>query len=142
MADQLGMESIDREAQTVMIKFRPDTAGKRLNVERLLKVIGSRDDLTLVPPSTIKMDLRHAVRAGERAGSGRQAPSEVPVGTKAKARQSTGSSWWTAREQPERSRPASRRTKFCGRRKRTPVLPAGFSPGSAVCWRTWPGYNK
>ena len=97
MADKLGVESIDREAQTVMIKFRPDTEGKRLNLERLLKVTGSRDDLTLVPPSTIKMDLRHAVRTGERAGSGRQAPSEVPVGTKARARQSTGSSWWTAR---------------------------------------------
>ena len=32
--------------------------GKRLNVERLLRVIGARGDATLMPPATIKLDLR------------------------------------------------------------------------------------
>ncbi len=45
MADRLGVESIDREAQNVLIKFRPDSEGKRLNVERLLRVIGGRGDI-------------------------------------------------------------------------------------------------
>ena len=99
MADRLGVESIDRDAQVVAIKFRPDTQGQRLNVDRLLKVIGARPDTTLVPPATIKLDLRPAVRpspvsAPRPAGPGAQAG---PVGTKVKARQSTGSSWWTAR---------------------------------------------
>ena len=114
MADRLGVESIDREAQTVMVKLRPDAEGKRLNLERLLKVIGGHDDLVLVPPSTIKMDLR-AHRAGSagpagNAGSEKQDPAygqsrsahgqsrpAAAVGTKVQARQSTGSSWWTAR---------------------------------------------
>jgi transcription-repair coupling factor (superfamily II helicase) len=86
MADRLGVEAIDREAQTVIIKFRPDTQGTRLNVDRLLRVIGARGDTTLIPPSTIKVDLK--------APPKKVAP---PVGTKAKARQGTGSSWWTAR---------------------------------------------
>ena len=58
MADRLGIESIDREAQTVVIKFRPDSQGGRLNVERLLRVVAGRADTTLVPPATIKLDLR------------------------------------------------------------------------------------
>src|SRR5688500_1129295 len=58
MADRLGIEAIDREGQTVVIKIRPDTQAKRLNVERLLKVVGGRGDTTLVPPATIKLDLR------------------------------------------------------------------------------------
>jgi transcription-repair coupling factor (superfamily II helicase) len=44
MADRLGIESIDREGQSVAVKFRPDAQGRRLNVERLLKVVGGRGD--------------------------------------------------------------------------------------------------
>src|SRR5687768_7222505 len=58
MADRLGIESIDREGQTVVIKMRPDSDGRRLNVERLLRVVGGRPDTTLVPPATIKLDLK------------------------------------------------------------------------------------
>ena len=103
MADRLGIESIDREAQIVVIKIRPDGQAKRLNVERLLKVVGARGDTTLVPPGTIKLDLRAGLKPSVTTRPG--APPTVrspqlpqpPVGTKAKARQSTGASWWTAR---------------------------------------------
>ena len=101
MADRLGIESIDREAQTVVIKIRPDGHAKRLNVERLLKVVGGRADTTLVPPGTIKLDLRARIAVGpglagapKPLGGGGAPPA---IGTKAKARQSTGASWWTAR---------------------------------------------
>src|SRR5688572_23724274 len=108
MADRLGIESIDREAQTVVIKIRPDGHAKRLNVERLLKVVGARGDTTLVPPGTIKLDLKAGLKAGAgmRSGLGpsgvapavKSAPStQTPLGTKAKARQGTGASWWTTR---------------------------------------------
>ena len=108
MADRLGIESIDREAQTVVIKIRPDGHAKRLNVERLLKVVGARGDTTLVPPGTIKLDLKAGLKAGAgmRSGLGpsgvapavKSAPStHTPLGTKAKARQGTGASWGTAR---------------------------------------------
>ena len=91
MADTLGIESIDREAQTVVIKIRPDGGGRRLNVDRLLKVVASRADTTLVPPGTIKLDVRPV--APKPQGRAPQAP----LGTKARARQGTGASWWTAR---------------------------------------------
>jgi transcription-repair coupling factor (superfamily II helicase) len=103
MADRLGIESIDREAQTVVIKIRPDGHAKRLNVERLLKVVGARGDTTLVPPGTIKLDLRAGLKASAPmpqsgvGGRSAQPTPPSPLGTKAKARQSTGASWWTAR---------------------------------------------
>ena len=102
MADKLGIESIDREAQTVVIKIRPDSGGKRLNVDRLLKVISARGDTTLVPPATIRLDLRPKAAtvmgsAGARPSAGMVKAPQPPLGTKAKARQSTGASWWTAR---------------------------------------------
>jgi transcription-repair coupling factor (superfamily II helicase) len=106
MADRLGIESIDREAQTVVIKFRPDGQAGRLNVERLLRVVGARTDTTLVPPGTIKLDLRAGQPAGLKASTttGRRPDPSEPVppgpgtlGTKARARQGTGASWWTAR---------------------------------------------
>ena len=106
MADRLGIESIDREGQVVVIKFtsrpsapestsgRPDDPGKRLNVDRMLRVVAARPDTTLVPPATIKLDLRGGSR--NMAQKPAQA-SPAPMGTKARARQSAGQSWWTTR---------------------------------------------
>ena len=95
-----GIRSIANR-QNVIIKFRPDTQGKRLNVERLLKVIGGRGDTTLIPPATIKLDLRAgrspvgtASDEGRRPGLVRRRPV---AGPRPGLRQSTGSSWWTAR---------------------------------------------
>jgi transcription-repair coupling factor (superfamily II helicase) len=102
MADRLGVESIDREAQTVVVKFRPDSDGTRLNVERLLRMLGARADLVLVPPATIKLDLRASAArgvgpAGPTAGAGSGKKDPAYIGSKSRARQSTGASWWTAR---------------------------------------------
>ena len=126
MADRLGIEAVDREAQTVVVKFRPDNHSGRLNVERLLRVVSGRGDTTLVPPATIKLDLRAGLKARTTTGPGSPAPgagkagahpsgvaptppgapkpqgeggspAAAPIGSKAKARQSSGASWWTAR---------------------------------------------
>jgi transcription-repair coupling factor (superfamily II helicase) len=86
LADKLGVEAIDREGQAVLIKLRPDVTGQRLNLERLIKVISARGDATLVPPATIKLDLKApATGAGTRLQPDRGAkPKPAP-------------SWWTAR---------------------------------------------
>jgi len=54
LADRIGLESIDREAQTVVLKFRPDA---RLDPTRLFKLVQERGDLVLVPPATLKLNL-------------------------------------------------------------------------------------
>jgi len=78
MADRLGVESIDREARFVVIKFRP--TGK-IDPTRLIQVVTQWPGVALVPPSMLKLDL-------EATGS---APSQ-----RRKAG-NQGTSWWTAR---------------------------------------------
>ena len=70
MADRLAVESVDREGQTVVFRFRPQT---RLDPERLLAIVGRRADLTLIPPAGLRLDLR----GGSGRGSAR-----------------VGRSWW------------------------------------------------
>ncbi|MGH9369966.1 MAG: transcription-repair coupling factor, partial [Vicinamibacterales bacterium] len=60
MADRIGLESVDREAQTVVLKFRPDA---KLDPQWLFRVVQERADVTLVPPATLKLDLRAAPAA-------------------------------------------------------------------------------
>ncbi len=75
LADALRLESLDREGDLVVLKFRSDA---KLDPAWLFRVVQSRGDVALVPPATLKLDLRGSV------GSKRPAKS-------------AGSSWWTAR---------------------------------------------
>jgi len=54
MADQLGIDSIDREKHLVVVKFRPDTP---INPERLVALVEARPDMSLTPPAVIRVDL-------------------------------------------------------------------------------------
>jgi transcription-repair coupling factor (superfamily II helicase) len=80
LADRLGVESVDREGQTVVIKFKP---APTLNLDHLVRVVGRRGDTVLAPPAAVKLDLK-ASAATTPARAGRQRPE-------------TGPSWWTAR---------------------------------------------
>jgi transcription-repair coupling factor (superfamily II helicase) len=82
LADRIGIESIDRESQTVVIKFRPEA---KLDPTWLFKIVQERRDVQLTPPATLRMDLRKA--SEERGGR-----SEGRAG-----RALRGKSWWTAR---------------------------------------------
>jgi transcription-repair coupling factor (superfamily II helicase) len=71
-ADRLGLESIDRDGSLVVFKFREKT---RVDVPRLLTLVRGRTDLQLVPPGSLKLDLRQEGTAGARSSR----------------------AWWTAR---------------------------------------------
>jgi transcription-repair coupling factor (superfamily II helicase) len=53
-ADRIGLESLDREGSAVVFKSRSDA---KLDPVWVLKFVHSRHDLTLLPPSVIKLDL-------------------------------------------------------------------------------------
>ncbi len=118
MADRLGIESLDREGHTVVLRFRPDA---KLDAAFLVRLVQSRGDLMLVPPTAMKIDLRKpsdgpntsraetgSTDAGREEprthrtgpapggsaapGAARRRPSAPPK-PKAKA----GASWWTTR---------------------------------------------
>jgi transcription-repair coupling factor (superfamily II helicase) len=69
MADRLGIESLDREGQTVVIRFRQQA---RVDPERLVQVVGRRGDVAMVPPAGLRLDLRGA------AARPPSRPSQVP----------------------------------------------------------------
>jgi len=78
MADGLGIETVDRDGSLVVFKFR-DKA--KVDPLRLIGMVQERADLTLLPPSTVKLDLRATQPGGSR---------ESGVGTKTRLRQGQG----------------------------------------------------
>ena len=75
LADRVGIESIDREGQLVVLKFRPEA---RMDPAWLFRVIQERRDMQLTPPATLKLDMRvGVVNPSKKRGS--------------------AASWWTAR---------------------------------------------
>jgi transcription-repair coupling factor (superfamily II helicase) len=100
MSDRLGLDSVDREGQTVVLKFRPDAA---LDPAWLFRVVQERGDLKLVPPGTIKLDLANT--GGKKVlppPAGRRKPSD-PV---------AGGSWWAARAQAGEVKPGFSRDEI------------------------------
>ena len=87
MADRLGVESIDREAAAVVIKFRPKA---RIEPQRLVAMVQQRPELTLVPPGALKLNLGAPKTAP-------QLPPPGPRGGKSTPPSRTAPSWWTTR---------------------------------------------
>jgi transcription-repair coupling factor (superfamily II helicase) len=62
MADQLGLETIDRQGPVVVFKFRDAGASARerhsLDPVRLVRVLRARPDVLVAPPATVRLDLR------------------------------------------------------------------------------------
>ena len=95
LADRIGLESLDREGSTVVLRFRPDA---KLDPAWLFRVVQQRGDITLIPPATLKLDLKkpEAVRRQEAAPPAQKASG---IGRKKGGDPVAGGSWWAARAQ-------------------------------------------
>jgi hypothetical protein len=95
-ADRLGIETIDREGATVLMRFRE---GARVDPPRLVALVARRADLTLLPPASLRLDLRPASSAAQgRAMPARRADSSRGVQAVAsRTKAGPAASWWTAR---------------------------------------------
>ncbi len=56
LADLLGVETIDRAESTIVIKFRQKT---KVDLAQVIALVQERGDLQLVPPNSLKLDLKH-----------------------------------------------------------------------------------
>jgi transcription-repair coupling factor (superfamily II helicase) len=96
LADGLGVETIDREGSTVAIKFRPKT---KVDLTQVIALVRERGELKLVPPNSLKLDLRYrepGVGSREPAVQGKSgSPLPAPRSRLAKVKQKP--SWWVAR---------------------------------------------
>ncbi|MGE3840714.1 MAG: transcription-repair coupling factor, partial [Vicinamibacterales bacterium] len=110
LAERLRIEAIDREGTVVVLRFKPTAA---LDPVRLMKFIQGRQDVRLVPPTSLRLDLqapteperpsgrgRAASASGGRAsvpGQRRHRPSEAEPSDWSPPRREESVSWWTAR---------------------------------------------
>ncbi|MCC7008237.1 MAG: transcription-repair coupling factor [Acidobacteria bacterium] len=99
MADQIGLESLERDRQIVVLKFRQDTRVDAVVVAELLK---RRGDLTLVPPAVLRLDLAKPERAPAPAVPAPTTRRPIRGPSPATAPTSdVSTSWWTARATTE-----------------------------------------
>jgi len=96
LADALGVEAIDRADATVVIKFRQKT---KVDLAHVIALVQDRGDLQLVPPNSLKLDLkRREPGAGNREPEKvRQDPRPKTQDLAQKAKIQRKPSWWTAR---------------------------------------------
>ena len=96
MADRIGLEAVDREGQFVVLKFRAEA---RLDPAWLYRVVQQRGDVRLVPPASLRLDLKASPALAQSPGpptttSGRAGKAALP---RKGADPVAGGSWWAAR---------------------------------------------
>jgi len=88
LADGLGVETIDRADASLVIKFRPKT---KVDLAHVIALVQERGDLQLLPPNSLKLDLKFK-KATEEVKSPLQKAHELR-----RAKIQRKPSWWTAR---------------------------------------------
>ena len=98
LADRLGLESVDREGQVVVLKF---SQGTKLDPARVFNLVQQRGDLTLVPPGTLKLNLAapRPTAAATPAGPSLRPDGRITRSSLSKRGKDpvAGGSWWAAR---------------------------------------------
>jgi transcription-repair coupling factor (superfamily II helicase) len=116
MADRLGIDAIDREGRTVVLKFRPQA---KVDPVRLVSLVGQRPDLTLVPPAALKLDLN-----GSR-DSGLGKPQPPSPGKRGRRDARGAPSWWTARALEGEVKPGFTKEEILKPARDDPRAPGG-----------------
>jgi transcription-repair coupling factor (superfamily II helicase) len=131
LADRIGLESLDREGQVVVLKFRPDA---KVDPVMLMKLVESRGDLTLLPPAVLRLNLdadpasapvpRRTGPAGARLVA-RPAESRRTESDALRSDRPKGDSWWTARASAGVS-PGFTKSEILAEGPFDPALPDGL----------------
>jgi transcription-repair coupling factor (superfamily II helicase) len=111
LADRIRVESLDREGQAVVLKFRPDA---KLDPAWLFRIVQQRGDVVLLPPATLKLDLKAPEKKLEPATGVRPQRPDLNTGVRPQSQSGkaagtvgvrprkggdpvAGGSWWAAR---------------------------------------------
>ncbi len=114
MADRLGIESIDREARAVVLKFR---AQGKIDPVRLMSLLRERKDVTLAPPSALRLSLEGVATA----------PRPQATGSRRTGKYShVAPSWWTARARESEVKPGFTKADILRPAKEDPRSPGGM----------------
>jgi transcription-repair coupling factor (superfamily II helicase) len=124
MADRLGIENIDREGRTVVLKFRPQA---RIDPVRLVSLVRQRPELGLVPPAALRLKLDGVPQAAATPKS-LKPPLQTAMPGASKSRGSRGQaapSWWVARAQAGEVRPGFTKEAILKPAQDDPRAPGG-----------------
>jgi len=116
MADLLGIDSIDREGRSVVLKFRPQA---KLDPARLVTLVRQRPELTLVPPAALKLMLD-----GPKPAVPVSSPPPMPQRKGGKAAPPPPS-WWATRAREGAVSPGFSKEQILRPRKDDPRQPGG-----------------
>ena len=121
MADQLGVEAIDREGRAVVLKFRPQA---KVDPVRLVSLMRQRHDLTLVPPAALRLDLDKTDGQEPQAQSSAVA-AQRSWSKKSSSRSQSAPSWWTTRASEGEIRPGFTKEAILKPVQENPRAPGG-----------------
>ena len=130
LADALGIETIDRADAVVAIKFRPKPKVEPMHI---LELVRQRGDLTLVPPSSLKLDLKYrppepasASAPGAAVGATARRPSQGPAsGAVLRAKIQRKPAWWAARATAGEVKPGFSKAEILKAAPEDPRAPDG-----------------
>jgi transcription-repair coupling factor (superfamily II helicase) len=124
LADQLGIETIDREGRAVVLKFRPQA---KVDPVRLVALVRQRPDLTLVPPAALKLNLDGGRQPGiEVRKSAPRPESKVAHPVRGSSRYADAApSWWTTRARTGEVAPGFTKEEILKPVKEDPRAPGG-----------------
>jgi len=117
LAERLRAEHIDRDGQTIVVRFRQDAP---LDPTRLAALVSRRPDLRLVPPGALVFDLAAPRAATKPVGRGtgavgpRRAPDRSAV------------SWWTARAKTGATTPGFSKEAILRQAPEDPLVAGGL----------------
>jgi transcription-repair coupling factor (superfamily II helicase) len=138
LADRLGLDAVDRDGPFVVFRFRDRTP---VDPMRILKLVRARDELQIVPPNTVKLDLRRTAYGVRRTAHGvrltaygvRRTPSSrTPQAVRPQAVRPKPSapsrtpSWWTARATAGVVAPGFTKEEILRRAPEDPRAPGGI----------------
>jgi len=123
MADEIGVEKIDREGTAVVLRFREKA---KVDPMVLISTVGQRGDLQLIPPVTLKMDLAKPITAAPPAAKvGPPAPTG-PLQGRRLVRERREPAWWTARATAGEVTAGFSKAEILKTRQEDPRAPGGI----------------
>jgi transcription-repair coupling factor (superfamily II helicase) len=136
LADSLGVDTIDRADTTVAIKFRPKT---KVDLTQVIALVQERGDLQLVPPNSIKLDLRPSASVPAQTDASASAPAPTSSAGATARRPSPGPastaslrskiqrkpSWWAARATAGEVKPGFTKAEILRKAPEDPRAPDG-----------------
>jgi transcription-repair coupling factor (superfamily II helicase) len=118
LADALRVESIEREGSLVVFRFREKA---KVDPVRLVHLVRERGDLQLVPPVSLKLDLKKTPAPDGPAANA----ATLKQAHHARRRQRAEPAWWTARATAGEVTPGFSKAEILKPKEEDPRAPGG-----------------